>query len=847
MAAQAVWVCVALCLLLRASLSMLAVISPSLRMEAADAGRLFRAVILFTLLFELGVRWISGRIADALGELSEMTGRGGRLLGGIHFLFPGISALLTVLGGLQFFHTRREELSDGFQSALYHYIPSFNRYFKANIVVPEGEETFLSAALLFLFLMLFLLLFHLAFLMEKWWPFLFLPAVPMALGMYVGLAPGYVPLAMTAVGLFMLYRRGRGSGWLRGALAGVGLLSLILFLSGMLFVDRAAGMLSFSAGAKQLETKIERKVQSVFSGAFLAGREKVVNASPRYRDARIMTVRLDGEPKGNLYFKEFHGGDYRLGNWSSEEGAFLSACRKNGTKQEQAAFYLATSVYSFEEMERIRYELRYNGFLSQAMLLPYAVNAAGIKGMDCKGDFVARKSTLQRSLSFEGLSSNTFTEGVVRRAEGRGCPEEERAFWNWYDDFVEENYLDVPDFVTGTKAYSEIYLLIQGSSFFDSSSVSSDGKDSNSSRLSKASRVAGFLGEHYSYDWELDAIGGGVDPVRYFLEEGHKGYCMHFASAGVLLLRSVGVPARYASGYAMKPSAFEKQENGTYLAQVIDRNAHAWTEIYLDGIGWIPVEMTPGYDSRLTALPTSAEAQREREQKKASRESREQSEENSEEPETSSEPEETSEPYKESEAEETEESSEEPDEETAENSEEKSDPIESESPSGENESSSEKKTGGFWSPGPGDGGALRQLAGFLGRVAIALGSLAGAVLIIWVICRVYQKRLEDLMTRKYYKAAVLLMNRRNYRKLRRRGRLKAGTATDRDYEESLLRLLGEDRREQIEEYMRIVKAAAFSRERITREECAVVLRVYQRLRTGRIPGGRFLFKAGERR
>ena len=91
------------------------------------------------------------------------------------------------------------------------------------------------------------------------------------------------------------------------------------------------------------------------------------------------------------------------------------------------------------------------------------------------------------------------------------------------------------------------------------------------------------------------------------------------------------------------------------------------------------------------------------------------------------------------------------------------------------------------------------------------------------------------------------MNRRNYRKLRRRGRLKAGTATDRDYEESLLRLLGEDRREQIEEYMRIVKAAAFSRERITREECAVVLRVYQRLRTGRIPGGRFLFKAGERR
>ena len=173
MAAQAIWLCIALCLLLHASLSMLAVISPSLRMEAADEGRLFRAVILFTLLFELGVRWISERIADAHGELAEGLGRGGRLIGGIHFLFPGISALLTVLWGLRYFHTRREELADGFQSALYHYIPSFNRYFKANIVVPRGEETFLSAALLFLFLMFFLLLFHLAFLLEKWWPFLF--------------------------------------------------------------------------------------------------------------------------------------------------------------------------------------------------------------------------------------------------------------------------------------------------------------------------------------------------------------------------------------------------------------------------------------------------------------------------------------------------------------------------------------------------------------------------------------------------------------------------------------------------------------------------------------------------
>ncbi|MBQ9347973.1 MAG: transglutaminase domain-containing protein, partial [Oscillibacter sp.] len=87
------------------------------------------------------------------------------------------------------------------------------------------------------------------------------------------------------------------------------------------------------------------------------------------------------------------------------------------------------------------------------------------------------------------------------------------------------------------------------------------------------------------------------------------GYCQHFAAAAVLMYRLYGVPARYAAGYAALPSSFAPvygdeaeigAENGeteggpiAWYARITDRAAHAWAEIFLDGYGWTPVEVTP--------------------------------------------------------------------------------------------------------------------------------------------------------------------------------------------------------------------------------------------------------------
>ncbi len=76
--------------------------------------------------------------------------------------------------------------------------------------------------------------------------------------------------------------------------------------------------------------------------------------------------------------------------------------------------------------------------------------------------------------------------------------------------------------------------------------------------------------------------------LEYFLLEGREGYCTHFATAFVLLARVQGMPARYVQGFCVPMKG--KDEVSVYGDM-----AHAWPEVYFDGVGWIPFEPTPGY------------------------------------------------------------------------------------------------------------------------------------------------------------------------------------------------------------------------------------------------------------
>ena len=81
--------------------------------------------------------------------------------------------------------------------------------------------------------------------------------------------------------------------------------------------------------------------------------------------------------------------------------------------------------------------------------------------------------------------------------------------------------------------------------------------------------------------------------MEYFLFDNHLGYCQHYASAATLLYRMYGIPARYVTGYKANRRVFTETENGEWIASVTGTEAHAWTEIFMEGYGWIPVEVTP--------------------------------------------------------------------------------------------------------------------------------------------------------------------------------------------------------------------------------------------------------------
>ncbi len=140
-----------------------------------------------------------------------------------------------------------------------------------------------------------------------------------------------------------------------------------------------------------------------------------------------------------------------------------------------------------------------------------------------------------------------------------------------YREFVYENYLDVPDSVSRLyeeySAYADDFDTLSGAIKFVKSEVAEDA----------------------TYTLSPNPLPYGEDFIEYFMYESKDGYCVYFASAAVMIFRSLGIPARFVEGYLIPPVTANEE------VSIEDSNAHAWVEVYVDGFGWLPVEVTPGY------------------------------------------------------------------------------------------------------------------------------------------------------------------------------------------------------------------------------------------------------------
>ncbi|MDE6035195.1 MAG: transglutaminase-like domain-containing protein [Ruminococcus sp.] len=155
-----------------------------------------------------------------------------------------------------------------------------------------------------------------------------------------------------------------------------------------------------------------------------------------------------------------------------------------------------------------------------------------------------------------------------------------------YKEFVYRNYLYVPDNENMNEIRTAYADIINRDTTYGGDKIA----------VLKAIREK--IEQENSYSLSPGKTPANRDFINYFLLENHRGYCIHYATAGVMLARMAGIPARYATGYIVVSDDFtdeNRNADGTYTIELKDNRSHAWSEVYLDGYGWLPFEFTTGY------------------------------------------------------------------------------------------------------------------------------------------------------------------------------------------------------------------------------------------------------------
>ncbi|HVO44394.1 MAG TPA: transglutaminase domain-containing protein, partial [Aggregatilineales bacterium] len=106
-------------------------------------------------------------------------------------------------------------------------------------------------------------------------------------------------------------------------------------------------------------------------------------------------------------------------------------------------------------------------------------------------------------------------------------------------------------------------------------------------RYEKARAIEIWLRSNIKYSESISLPPQNQDPVDWLLFDKKEGYCTYYASAMVVMLRTVGVPARIAAGFAQG-----QNEPGTQVYTVRERDAHTWVEVYFPKAGWVEFEPT---------------------------------------------------------------------------------------------------------------------------------------------------------------------------------------------------------------------------------------------------------------
>lgn len=292
--------------------------------------------------------------------------------------------------------------------------------------------------------------------------------------------------------------------------------------------------------------------------------------------------------KKSFYLRGFVGGDYEDGAWRAMPDAAYGGEQSGILKWLQDHNFdplmQVSQYYSLSTSDSKPSENRVSVTVSGAER-SYVYTPSSVSGTDWSGAF-EEKDTRFNSFMLTGVHEYTFDErsgsrpseltvaeawvtDPVTDAQAAYCEAEEV-----YRDFVYDTY---------TAVEADLLPLLQ-SMFWDNYESRTDGV------YSAVRRVRDVLEWQAAYTDSPEAAPVGTDPIRWFLTKSHSGNAVQYASAAVQALRAHGIPARYVEGY-YAPAERIASGDTTLTGQ----DAHAWAEVYFDGVGWLPIDTTPGY------------------------------------------------------------------------------------------------------------------------------------------------------------------------------------------------------------------------------------------------------------
>ena len=320
------------------------------------------------------------------------------------------------------------------------------------------------------------------------------------------------------------------------------------------------------------------------------------NQVARREHVTALRVTAGRRPDQAIYFKGFIGGVYQGKYWQEISDENFNAAAESwniyeeGQAGEQAKALLQSFPYQWlgaSGADQVAFDMELEEVAGDYAYLPYFSSILnGDSGMP---RLLADGEALRNGSSgFEGSlieDSPLLISPYLYSTVYAGGNEEFQGM-SAYEEYVSENYMYVPkDRLDRMKEHvnGRIQAFTGANGYYPT-----------------LIEVTDMIREDLSscsYSLNLGPLPSDVDYTENFFFDQKEGFCTHFASTAVLMYRLSGYPARYVTGYIAKPSEFRENEEGSYTAEVKDESAHAWAEVFVPQLGWVPVEMTPGFSS----------------------------------------------------------------------------------------------------------------------------------------------------------------------------------------------------------------------------------------------------------